>query len=75
MGVPGRAKSAALLTSLSSICASSSGTPTMGSGVAVVQTADNQLKLEVPSDISFAVGRADLNPRLQKQGPAQPSPV
>jgi outer membrane protein OmpA-like peptidoglycan-associated protein len=38
---------------------------TMGSGVAVVQTADNQLKLEVPSDISFAVGRADLNPRLR----------
>jgi outer membrane protein OmpA-like peptidoglycan-associated protein len=38
---------------------------TMGSGVAVVQTPDNQLKLEVPSDISFAVGRADLNPRLR----------
>ena len=38
---------------------------TMGSGVAVVQTPDNQLKLEVPSDISFAVGRADINPRLR----------
>jgi outer membrane protein OmpA-like peptidoglycan-associated protein len=38
---------------------------TMGSGVNVVQTPDNQLKLEVPSDISFAVGRADLNPRLR----------
>lgn len=38
---------------------------TMGSGVAVVQTPDNQLKLEVPSDISFAVGRSDLNPRLR----------
>jgi outer membrane protein OmpA-like peptidoglycan-associated protein len=38
---------------------------TMGSGVGVVQTADNQLKLEVPSDISFATGRADLNPRLR----------
>lgn len=38
---------------------------TMGSGVAVTQTADNQLKLEVPSDISFASGRADLNPRLR----------
>lgn len=38
---------------------------TMGSGVAVVQTPDNQLKLEVPSDISFASGRADLNPRLR----------
>jgi len=38
---------------------------TMGSGVNVVQTPDNQLKLEVPSDISFAVGRADINPRLR----------
>lgn len=38
---------------------------TMGSGVAVVQTPDNQLKLDVPSDISFAVGRADINPRLR----------
>jgi outer membrane protein OmpA-like peptidoglycan-associated protein len=38
---------------------------TMGSGVAVVQTADNQLKLEVPSDVSFATGRADINPRLR----------
>ncbi|MBC5785949.1 OmpA family protein [Ramlibacter sp. USB13] len=38
---------------------------TMGSGVAVVQTPDNQLKLEVPSDISFASGRANLNPRLR----------
>lgn len=38
---------------------------TMGSGVAVVQTPDNQLKLDVPSDISFATGRADINPRLR----------
>ena len=38
---------------------------TMGSGVAVVQPPDNQLKLEVPRDLSFAVGRADLNPRLR----------
>ncbi|HVE51936.1 MAG TPA: OmpA family protein [Ramlibacter sp.] len=38
---------------------------TMGSGVAVVQTPDNQLKLEVPSDVSFAVGRADINPRMR----------
>ncbi|MBK6007498.1 OmpA family protein [Ramlibacter ginsenosidimutans] len=38
---------------------------TAGSGVNVVQTPDNQLKLEVPSDISFAVGRADINPRLR----------
>lgn len=38
---------------------------TMGSGVNVVQTNDNQLRLDVPSDISFAVGRADINPRLR----------
>lgn len=38
---------------------------TMGSGVEVVQTSDNQLRLDVPSDISFAVGRADINPRLR----------
>lgn len=38
---------------------------TMGSGVGVTQTADNQLKLEVPSDVSFASGRADINPRLR----------
>ena len=38
---------------------------TMGSGVAVVQTPDNQLRLDVPSDISFTTGRADLNPRLR----------
>ena len=37
---------------------------TQGTGVAVTQTADNQLKLEVPSDISFAVGRADIEPRF-----------
>ena len=30
---------------------------TRGTGVQVTQTADNQLKLEVPSDISFATGR------------------
>ena len=33
---------------------------TAGTGVEVVQTADNQLKLEIPSDISFDVGRADI---------------
>ncbi|RYF13894.1 MAG: OmpA family protein [Comamonadaceae bacterium] len=38
---------------------------TMGSGVGVVQTPDNQLRLDVPSDISFATGRADINPRLR----------
>ncbi len=37
---------------------------TQGSGVAVSQTADNQLKLEIPSDISFASGRSDLSSAL-----------
>ncbi|NMM77199.1 hypothetical protein B2J86_13645 [Acidovorax sp. SRB_14] len=31
-----------------------------GTGVAVSQTADNQLKLDIPSDISFDVGRSDI---------------
>jgi outer membrane protein OmpA-like peptidoglycan-associated protein len=35
---------------------------TQGTGVAVTQTPDNQLKLEVPSDVSFRVGRADIEP-------------
>lgn len=34
---------------------------TEGSGVGVTQTADNQLKLDIPSDISFAVGSANLD--------------
>lgn len=38
---------------------------TEGSGVAISRTEDNQLKLEVPSDISFAVGSAALEPRLR----------
>jgi outer membrane protein OmpA-like peptidoglycan-associated protein len=38
---------------------------TVGSGVQVTQTPDNQHKLEVPSDISFDSGRADINPRLR----------
>lgn len=33
---------------------------TAGTGVAVTQTADNRLKLDIPSDISFAVGRSDI---------------
>ncbi len=33
---------------------------TRGTGVGVTQTADNQLKLEIPSDISFDTGRADI---------------
>lgn len=38
---------------------------TQGSGVQVARTDDNQLKLQVPSDISFATGRADLQPALR----------
>lgn len=33
---------------------------TQGTGVAVSQTADNRLKLEIPSDISFDTGRSDI---------------
>ena len=33
---------------------------TQGTGVGVTQTADNRLKLDIPSDISFDVGRADI---------------
>jgi outer membrane protein OmpA-like peptidoglycan-associated protein len=33
---------------------------TRGTGVQISQTADNRLKLEIPSDISFDVNRADI---------------
>ena len=33
---------------------------TQGTGIAMTQTQDNQLKLDIPSDISFAVGRSDI---------------
>lgn len=38
---------------------------TAGTGVQVTQTPDNQLKLHIPNDISFATGRADIEPRLR----------
>ena len=38
---------------------------TAGTGVQVSQTPDNQLKLNIPSDISFATGRADIQPNLR----------
>ncbi|TXK33705.1 OmpA family protein [Ottowia sp. GY511] len=38
---------------------------TAGTGVQVTQTPDNQLKLNIPEDISFATGRADIQPRLR----------
>jgi outer membrane protein OmpA-like peptidoglycan-associated protein len=37
---------------------------TRGTGVQVSQTPDNQLKLEVPSDVSFDVGRSDIKPNF-----------
>ena len=38
---------------------------TQGTGVSVTQTADNQLKLDIPSDISFDTGRYDIKPSLR----------
>lgn len=38
---------------------------TQGTGVAVTQTADNQLRLDIPSDISFDTGRSDIKPGLR----------
>jgi outer membrane protein OmpA-like peptidoglycan-associated protein len=37
---------------------------TRGTGVQVSQTPDNQLKLDVPSDVSFDVGRSDIKPNF-----------
>ena len=38
---------------------------TQGTGVQVSQTADNRLKLEIPSDISFDTNRSDIKPNLR----------
>ena len=38
---------------------------TQGTGVAVTQTQDNQLKLQIPSDVSFDTGRADIKSNLR----------
>jgi outer membrane protein OmpA-like peptidoglycan-associated protein len=38
---------------------------TAGTGTQVSQTADNQLKLSIPNDISFATGKSDIQPRLK----------
>lgn len=37
---------------------------TAGTGVAVSQTPDNRLKLDIPSDVSFDVGRAAIKPNF-----------
>lgn len=36
-----------------------------GTGVQVSQTSGNELRLEIPSDISFAVNRADIQPNFE----------
>jgi outer membrane protein OmpA-like peptidoglycan-associated protein len=38
---------------------------TAGTGVDVTQTPDNQLKLNIPSDISFDTGRANIKPNMR----------
>src|SRR5574343_647483 len=37
---------------------------TQGTGIGVTQTADNQLKLDIPSDLSFDSGRYEIKPAL-----------
>ena len=37
---------------------------TAGTGVAVSQTTDNRLKLDIPSDVSFDVGRSAIKPNF-----------
>lgn len=38
---------------------------TQGSGVSVSQTANNELKLDIPSDISFDTGKAVIKPEMR----------
>lgn len=38
---------------------------TQGTGVAVTQTPNNELKLEIPSDVSFDTGKADIKPAMR----------
>ena len=38
---------------------------TEGTGVAVTQTPNNELKLEIPSDVSFDTGKADIKPAMR----------
>lgn len=39
---------------------------TQGTGIGVTQTADNQLKLDIPSDVSFESGSYVINPGLHQ---------
>jgi outer membrane protein OmpA-like peptidoglycan-associated protein len=38
---------------------------TQGTGIEVARTSDNQLKVNVPSDLSFDTGRANIKPELR----------
>jgi outer membrane protein OmpA-like peptidoglycan-associated protein len=38
---------------------------TAGTGIGVTRTTDNQLKVNVPSDFSFDVGRAEVKPQMR----------
>src|SRR5690606_17334634 len=38
---------------------------TAGTGIDVARTEDNQLKVNIPSDFSFDVGRADIKPAMR----------
>lgn len=38
---------------------------TQGTGIEISQTSDNRLKLDIPSDISFATNRADIQSNFQ----------
>jgi outer membrane protein OmpA-like peptidoglycan-associated protein len=38
---------------------------TQGTGIQVARTSDNQLKVNVPSDFSFDVARADIKPQMR----------
>ena len=38
---------------------------TRGTGVNVSQTADNRLRMEIPSDVSFDTGRYDIKPNMR----------
>jgi outer membrane protein OmpA-like peptidoglycan-associated protein len=38
---------------------------TQGTGVQVTQTADNRLKLDIPTDISFDTNRSDIKPNFR----------
>jgi outer membrane protein OmpA-like peptidoglycan-associated protein len=38
---------------------------TAGTGIEVARTPDNQIKVNVPSDLSFDIGRADIKPALR----------